>query len=71
MKDIHFSTNRIAKTREQIADQYGISTKTLKKWFNNAGLKIPSGLICPSDQEKIYQHLGVPQECSCSLKKSY
>ena len=51
-----------AKTREQIADEYGISTKTLKKWLQNAGIEIPRGLICPLNQRKIYKRLGVPKQ---------
>ena len=51
----------IAKTREQIADEYGVSTKTLKKWMDYAGIKIPSGLICPAHQRKIYKLLGSPK----------
>lgn len=51
----------VAKTRAQIAEEYGISTKTLKKWITYAGIKIPSGLICPANQKKIYQSLGLPK----------
>jgi hypothetical protein len=51
---------KTAKTRAQLADEYRVSTKTLSRWLKNAGLEIPSGLICPSDQEKIYKKFGCP-----------
>ena len=55
MKDIPIGSRSVATTREQIADQYGISTKTLKRWMQNAGIEIPRGLICPANQEKIHR----------------
>ncbi len=51
----------IAKTRQQIAREYGVSTKTLKKWFCRKELQIDSGLISPKDQKLIYEKLGVPK----------
>ena len=56
-QNIHAGARGVGKTSEQIAEEYGISSKTLKKWMKNAGIEIPRGLICPSDQEKIYQQL--------------
>jgi uncharacterized protein YjcR len=51
-----------AMTREEVAAIYGISTKTLKKWFLHKGLRIPSGIISPSDQRDIFLKLGLPKE---------
>ena len=42
---------RQAKTRAQIAEEYGISVKTLKKWIKDSGVNLPTGLISPAWQE--------------------
>jgi len=57
-KNTHKDAGNVAKTREQIAEEFGISTKTLKKWLENVGLELPGGLICPADQERIEKLLG-------------
>lgn len=49
-----------AKTRQEIALLYGISTKTLKKWLERENINLPKGLISPKDQERIFEKLGVP-----------
>ena len=36
-----------AKSRKEIANELGISTKTLKRWFIKNDLTIPDGLISP------------------------
>ena len=36
-----------AKSRKEIANELGISTKTLKRWFIKNDLTIPNGLISP------------------------
>lgn len=51
-----------AKTRQQIAYEYGICTKTLKKWLDNEGIKIKGGLISPSQQLVIYKTFGIPKD---------
>jgi hypothetical protein len=62
------------KTRQVVADEYGISTKTLNAWLRDAELDIPSRkLICPHDLEKIYRQFGLPkssQNSSNMPKKS-
>ena len=41
-------TNSIkAKSRSEIAYEYGISVRTLKRWFKKGYINIPSGLIDP------------------------
>jgi len=52
---------RQVKTREQVAEEYGITAKTLKKWIKNSGMELPSGLINPAWQERIYQHFRHPK----------
>ena len=49
-----------AKSREQIALEYGICRKTLNKWLKCAGLNVPKGLINPQYQKIIYDEFGVP-----------
>jgi hypothetical protein len=50
-----------AKTKKQIADEYGICTKTLNKWLKASGIKIQRGLINPKKQELIYKQFGFPK----------
>jgi hypothetical protein len=52
-------TNK-AKTRQQIAAEFGISTKTLKKWMDAEGIILQRGLISPYQQNIIYQKFGIP-----------
>lgn len=42
-------------TRIQVADELGISTSTLKRKLQKAGIEILSGLIFRSDLKKIEQ----------------
>lgn len=50
-----------AKTHQQIAREYGVSVRTLRRWIRKAGLEIPSGLISPYYQLMIYQTFGQPR----------
>lgn len=54
--------NGKAKTRKEIASELGISTTTLWRKLKTKGLDIPSGLIYPNDQIRIYLALGVNLE---------
>jgi hypothetical protein len=47
-----------AKSRQVIAEEFGISTKTLSRWIVKEKLQIPQGLISPKDQELIYKKFG-------------
>lgn len=49
------------KTHQQIAREYGISVRTMRRWIRKAGLEIPSGLISPNYQLIIYQTFGLPR----------
>lgn len=42
------------KTRQQIADEFGIDRKTLYRWLKRRKIDIEVGLLTPSDQAKIY-----------------
>lgn len=60
--------NYKAKTRQQIALEYGICTKTLKKWIDNADITLNGGLITPTQQFKIYQKFGIPRNSNLFQK---
>jgi transcriptional regulator with XRE-family HTH domain len=49
-----------AKSRQEIAEEYGISTRTLSRWFQKNNLNIPNGLLSPKIQDVIYQEFGRP-----------
>ena len=49
------------KTRSQIALEYGITTRTLRRWLKSHKVNIPNRLICPKDQQKIYETFGYPE----------
>jgi hypothetical protein len=51
---------KIAKSKRQIADEYGICTKTLTKWLKDEKIFLKRGLINPKRQEIIYKRLGFP-----------
>lgn len=51
----------VTKTRQQVATEYEVSTKTLLRWFRREGIIIPPGLICPSHLEIIYITFGRPK----------
>ncbi|MER0442882.1 phBC6A51 family helix-turn-helix protein [Emticicia sp. W12TSBA100-4] len=45
------------KTRQQIADEMGISRKTLYRWLKKKEIKLSTGLICPHMQKFIKENL--------------
>lgn len=49
-----------AKSKQQIANEYGICTKTLTKWLKEEKILLKRGLINPKRQEIIYKRLGFP-----------
>lgn len=52
---------RKAKTRQEIAGEYGVHPKTLLRWLKKAGIELPPGLISPIDQKRIYGKFGWPE----------
>jgi len=48
------------KTRSQIATEYNVCPRTLRRWLKRNGITLPPGLIFPKDQSRIYQALGPP-----------
>lgn len=49
-----------AKTREQIALEYGISRRTLYNWLKKEGIELKRRLVMPKEQNRIYTTLGLP-----------
>jgi DNA invertase Pin-like site-specific DNA recombinase len=50
-----------AKTRQEVALEYGISVKTLNRWLQRANIVLPSGLIKPNHLKIIYSIFGIPK----------
>lgn len=50
-----------AKSRQEIATEYGIDRKTFNKWLKTSGLIIPPGIIKPKEIFKIYKTFGFPK----------
>jgi hypothetical protein len=48
------------KTKQQMADEYGVCTKTFNKRLLKNQIVLTRGLIYPKDQLNIYDKLGVP-----------
>tara|TARA_R110002020_G_scaffold181691_2_gene376857 strand:+ start:551 stop:733 length:183 start_codon:yes stop_codon:yes gene_type:complete len=49
-----------AKIREQIADEYGFSAKTLFSWIKNRNLSIDNCFLTLAEQKNIYEAFGLP-----------
>jgi len=60
MENSHFQ----AKTRQQIAQEYGISTRTLSRWLLKTNITLPSRLLGPKEQLLIYNEFGDPNRIS-------
>jgi hypothetical protein len=48
------------KTKQQMADEYGVCRKTFNKLLSKKNIRLDRGLICPRDQMIIYTELGSP-----------
>jgi hypothetical protein len=48
------------KTKQQMADEYGVCRKTFNKLLLKKQIKLDRGLISPKDQMNIYSELGPP-----------
>jgi hypothetical protein len=48
------------KTKQQMADEYGVCRKTFVKLLTEKNIKLGRILISPREQLKIYQKLGLP-----------
>lgn len=54
------------KTRQEVAEEYGIYRKTLTRRIEAAGVQLsqPRGVLLTLDLVKIYRALGLPQNMS-------
>ena len=48
------------KTKQQMADEYGVCRKTFNKLLQKKQIKLDRGLISPKDKMNIYSELGPP-----------
>ena len=48
------------KTKQQMADEYGVCRKTFNKLLLKEHIQLTRGLISPKDQLNIYDKLGTP-----------
>lgn len=48
------------KTKQQMADEYGVCRKTFNKLLQKKQIRLDRGLIFPKDQINIYSELGPP-----------
>ncbi len=46
------------KTKYQIAQDLGISLRTLQRWIKKSELSVPRGLVCPQKQIEILEKFG-------------
>jgi DNA invertase Pin-like site-specific DNA recombinase len=49
-----------AKTRDEVAIEYGIDVRTLYRWLKKEGINLPQGLIKPAHLKIIYETFGIP-----------
>jgi transposase-like protein len=49
-----------AKTRQQLADEYGVNRKTLYRWLKRKKINFDGGLLTPTEQTMIYDTFGAP-----------
>ncbi len=45
------------KTRQQVADEIGVSRKTLYRWLKKWNIELSSGLLCPNSQNLIKEKI--------------
>jgi len=46
------------KTKYQIAQELGISLRTLQRWIKKSDIEVPRGLVCPEKQIELLEKLG-------------
>lgn len=50
------------KSRQQIAEEYGVCRKTLYNWLKQEDISLKHRLVSPKEQKEIYEKLGMPSE---------
>jgi len=66
MSNLHIADKEVpliskAKSRQQIVEEYGISVRTLYRWFKRENMNISSRLTYPRDLRIIYKTFGTPE----------
>jgi hypothetical protein len=56
------NNNGGVKTKQQMADEYGVCRKTFNKLLIKKRIRLERGLIYPKDQLHIYFKLGKPNK---------
>lgn len=59
-----------AKTRQQIADEFGIDRKTLYRWLKRNKISVDTGLLTPFEQAQIYHTFGKPERLPAPDKEA-
>jgi hypothetical protein len=49
------------KTKQQMADEYGVCRKTFNKLLIKKNIILDRGVISPKEQQNIYSKLGTPK----------
>ena len=49
------------KTRQELANDYGIDRTTLYRWLKKAKIKLSGTVLTPKELELIYLKLGKPE----------
>lgn len=52
----------IPKTKQQIAQDLGISLRTLQRWIGKSEIHVPRGLVSPKKQEELFKVFGYKLE---------
>jgi DNA invertase Pin-like site-specific DNA recombinase len=50
-----------SRSRQELAEAYGVSTRTFRRWLKRHHITLPNGLVKPQDIRKIYASLGPPK----------
>jgi len=58
---IYIELNNRCKTKKQMAEEFGVCTKTFKKMLERNEIAIARRLITPKEQNQIYRKLGKPK----------
>ena len=53
-----------SKTRQELADEFGVHPNTFRSMLKRAEIKLSKGLVSPKEQLLIYQKLGKPDSAS-------
>lgn len=55
------------KTKYQLAQEMGISLRTLQRWIKKSNLEVPRGLVCPEKQKEMLEKFGYELKSSNTI----